>query len=292
MVYQLYGLSLTKNQVKSLGDGLTVKLAHKNLSGSHPVYLTTTQLNKINKALSTGKGVTLKMSMAQLKHAHRHGGSIFSTLKNWGNKFVSAIKPVMSYVNNTFVRPNASRLKDAGMQMARDVIVPRLQSRLNGLVNQGVDRAGQYVDQGLRSVGAGVKKKSKNVKHPVNGSGFFDDVLSGVGSVANTIAPIAIPIVTSLLTKKLTGQGAKKKVKSGKGVLDGDVLALLKNKSDWGGADDFSRYMERGFNSGKGINKSKSKSKSGKGLLSMFGLGLKKRKVNKGGSFMLPGSRP
>ena len=68
---QLKKLKTAINQSKPV----TVKLSHSQLIGSnHPVQLTQTQINKINKVIQQGKGAQITFSAAQLKSMQKNGG--------------------------------------------------------------------------------------------------------------------------------------------------------------------------------------------------------------------------
>ena len=56
---------------------ISIKLKPENLVGEHQLMVTQTQLNKINKAKSKGKGCVLKFSQNQIKTT---GGSLFSLI--------------------------------------------------------------------------------------------------------------------------------------------------------------------------------------------------------------------
>ena len=81
--YTKYGVSLTKNQKDSLRAAVnakrpvTLRLAHNQLSGSDQLLLTRTQIQKIQKARLSAKGVDIKLSKTQLG---RTGGALASLL--------------------------------------------------------------------------------------------------------------------------------------------------------------------------------------------------------------------
>ena len=60
---------------------MSIRLSYEDLSGEHVLALTQAQINKIEKAYRSGKGVTIKMSKAQIKHnAKVEGGFIGAIL--------------------------------------------------------------------------------------------------------------------------------------------------------------------------------------------------------------------
>ena len=66
-------VGLFNGQLKKLksamdsGQAVSLCLKPENLVGEHKLMLTQTQLNKINKAKSKGKGIVLKFSENQIK---------------------------------------------------------------------------------------------------------------------------------------------------------------------------------------------------------------------------------
>jgi len=57
---------------------LSLHLSHSDLAGEHTIALTQSQLNKLNKAKETGKGVNIKMSKTQVRHNMKVHGGILS----------------------------------------------------------------------------------------------------------------------------------------------------------------------------------------------------------------------
>ncbi len=174
-MYHGYGVNLSRAQVSSLGRGATVRLKHGDLAGQDKVYLTQTQITRMNRCRAANKGCDLKLSNAQLRHHVQHGGSILDTLKSFGKT-----------VFNEVVKPIASNV----VKMA----LPRVQKR-------GEQLASDLVNRTLTRVGAGRRKR---------GAGVWDDIWGGIQSVGKVALPIATTVGTNLLAKRL-GMGLKKK---------------------------------------------------------------------------------
>ena len=70
--YIRFNTTLSPGQVKKLQrarkDGRSITIAIKNSSGPHELYLTETQLNKINKAMTHGRSARIKFSETQMKN--------------------------------------------------------------------------------------------------------------------------------------------------------------------------------------------------------------------------------
>ena len=92
--YIAYGVTLSDNQRKKLAKAfkekspITLRLSHSELTGSDEMMLTKTQIKKIQKARSTGKGVDLKISKTQIAKIAKKGGTLFSSLLNVGTKLL------------------------------------------------------------------------------------------------------------------------------------------------------------------------------------------------------------
>lgn len=92
--YIAYGVTLSDNQRMKLAKAfkekspITLRLSHNELTGSDEMMLTQTQIKKIYKAHSAGKGVDLKISKTQITKIAQKGGSLFSSLLNIGTKLL------------------------------------------------------------------------------------------------------------------------------------------------------------------------------------------------------------
>lgn len=90
--YIAYGVSLSDNQRMKLAKAfkekspITLRLSHNELTGSDEMMLTQTQIKKIHKAVSAGKGVDLKISKTQITKVAQKGGSLFSSLLTKSNE--------------------------------------------------------------------------------------------------------------------------------------------------------------------------------------------------------------
>jgi hypothetical protein len=209
--FHKHGISVSQVQVRKLARGEKVRLKHESLHGPHAVYLTKTQHGRLSKAHAAKKGMDLQMSATQIRHHRKVGGSIFDTLKDWGSKAFDFIKPI------------------AG-KILTDTVAPRLATKLNGLVDSGLTRLGAgarkrrpvrgrgILSDVLGSIGLGVRKPRPMKRKGMKGEGFFDDLWSGIKSVGSAVAPIATPILTGLVTKKLGLGLRRKKRRGGRGL--------------------------------------------------------------------------
>ena len=78
-------MSLSKGRLEKLSrtninnSAITIRLARNELSGPHELMLTKTQINKLKKAMSQGRGSDIKISKTQIRKAIKHGGSLFGS---------------------------------------------------------------------------------------------------------------------------------------------------------------------------------------------------------------------
>ena len=87
-MYISYGVTLSQNQKSKLAkalqkrplQGITIRLSHSELTGPDELMLTKTQIGRINRGLTSGKGVDLKISKTQITKVVQKGGSLFSSL--------------------------------------------------------------------------------------------------------------------------------------------------------------------------------------------------------------------
>ena len=92
MSYVKHGVNLSAGQKNRLAKALsnrspiTIRLSNSDLTGSHQLMLTITQLQRIRKAKNDGTGVDLKISKTQISHLVQEGGSLWSSLLTLGTK--------------------------------------------------------------------------------------------------------------------------------------------------------------------------------------------------------------
>ena len=59
---------------------VSIRLTHEDLSGEHILALTKAQVNRMTKAYENGKGLTIKLSKAQLAHNMKVEGGFLPAL--------------------------------------------------------------------------------------------------------------------------------------------------------------------------------------------------------------------
>ena len=188
-VYHEHGVHLSEAQRKALAKGMTVKMKHEQLAGEHTLHLTATQIARIKKAQAAGKGCTLKLSAAQIRHHAVSGGSLSDILKSVKTGAMSlAHKGVDKGLDiaDDFAR---KKLGDSGLYSAA---APLVKKGVGWALNKLIDTVGQKFGAGLRD----------HVHHHIVGSGIFGDIMGGLGSVLNS--PIG-QFGTNFLARKLGG---------------------------------------------------------------------------------------
>lgn len=90
--YHKHGVTLSEGQKKRLAKAIkdrseiTLRLSSSELNGSDDLRLTRTQINRLKKAGSQGKGSDLKLSKIQIRHMIQKGDSLITTLMSLGTR--------------------------------------------------------------------------------------------------------------------------------------------------------------------------------------------------------------
>jgi hypothetical protein len=225
MVYHLAQMNPTEGQMSDLCQGEEIKLGHHHLQGEIPMFLTTAQVRKAMKSHSAGKGCTMKMTMAQLKHHATHGTGFFSDLIRKGINFArpyarKGLAAGARYLENKVADLAHLNPPKEGTGFLSDLIgsiglgvAPPHMSRQTGQ-QKGMQGEG-FLSDALSSIGLGVAPKKRGAK---KGKGVFGDILRGAGHAG----------VSGLVG--LTGLGVKpKRAKKGEGFL-GNALGWIGHK--------------------------------------------------------------
>lgn len=92
--YHSFKVTLSDGQKAELSRALmnkspiTIRLSNTELPGNDELMLTKTQIRRIQKAKSLGKGVDIKISRTQIKKLVQEGGSLWSSLFQLGTKLL------------------------------------------------------------------------------------------------------------------------------------------------------------------------------------------------------------
>ena len=250
MSYHQFGVTLTDGQKEKFFHAVhsktptTIRLGHDQLSGHDILLLTKTQVNKIAKARSSGAGVDITLSKAQL--AGQRGGSLFSSLLPLFGKMLPAVTSVASKVLPGLPSGVLQSVGSFGMDK---ILGNGLQNRPAaygyGLQNRPAASRGSgccyQVEHGRLPELAQhghllTKKQQTDVVHAANNGTHViikpTKAQSG-GFIGSLLAGIGIP----LLIKAITGKGMRNRpshsgegfTKAGKKKIQGNGLILGSN---------------------------------------------------------------
>ena len=173
--------------IKASCSATSIRLGHEDLQGNDILVVTNSQAKKLANAHENGKGITIRMTLKQLKHNTKIEGGFLSILAGLAARALSMIAktvlPALS-VGALF------RFASSGVQKA---IGSRLYLKKGGLVSQvETDGHGLYLKpyegKGLQSYGDGLYLK--------RGGKLYD----GKGLLLGPNSPFAnIPILGAIL---------------------------------------------------------------------------------------------
>ena len=208
-MYIPHGVTLSQNQRRKLAKALemrqplTIRLSHSELTGPDELMLTKTQIGRINRGLTSGKGVDLKISKTQIGKVVKKGGSLFSSL--------AALVPTLL--------PKA-------MQVASKVVPGLAMGALGSLGNftmdkilgQGVRIPQDKVNQLIAYQRYLTKKQKEDILNALQSGGNHGVVIKPTprqrgGLLGTLLASIGVP----LLLNALSGKGLQNR-KKGNGL--------------------------------------------------------------------------
>ncbi|XP_004346377.1 hypothetical protein CAOG_05704 [Capsaspora owczarzaki ATCC 30864] len=211
MVYHPVKLNLTRDHVRKLAKGKNIRLSNNHIkTGGQTVHLTKTQINRIGKARKTGSGITLQLSLPQLRHHGRHGAGFF------GNLLKGVAKNVINTAGKTLLDKGTQKLADYGakkggiigtlanagastLSKVGDHVIDKVNTKLggSGLTKAGwksacsrakasAKKGGSFNTHLKRELNKEIKKKtakrkSAGSKRPARGGqGFLGNILGSI----------------------------------------------------------------------------------------------------------------
>ena len=213
--YHPFKVNLSKGQKEKLAKAyktntsLTIRLKNKQTSGNDELLLTDNQIKKINKAISLGNGVDIKISKTQIRKVMREGGSLFS-----------AIIPLARSLAPTLAKTlGLSALAGLASEGASQVV-----KKISG---KGVQTGGFLIPQDkiqklIDNKNLLTKKQKQDILNALQSGGRLvikpTNKQSG-GLLGSLLASIGIPLAIEAF-KKITGKGAPRvgRPKAGKGA--------------------------------------------------------------------------
>lgn len=208
--YFPHGVTLSQNQKTKLAKALerrepiTIRLSHSELTGSDELMLTKTQIGRIRKSLSLGKGVDLKISKTQITKVVKKGGALWSGL-------MSQVLPQVFKWAPKIAAPLASGAMQALGSLGIDKLFGSGHAQRGGfLIPQG------KIDKLIANKKYLTKKQKEDILAALQSGG--DLVIKPTprqrgGFLGSLLTTIGIP----LLLNALTGKGLQNR-KKGKGL--------------------------------------------------------------------------
>lgn len=231
-LYLPYGVTLSQNQRTKLAkafknrEPITIRLSHSELTGPDELMLTKTQIGRIRRSLTSGKGVDIKISKTQIGKVVKKGGSLFSSL--------AALVPALL--------PKA-------MQVASKVVPGLAMGALGSLGNFTMDK---ILGQGIPPQVGGFLIPQDKVNLLIANKKYLtkkqkEDIISALqsggklvirptprqrgGFLGTLLASIGIPMLLSALS----GKGLQNRRKSkGRGLQNRQGLGLQNRPSPYG----------------------------------------------------------
>ena len=212
--YFPHGVTLSQNAKRKLAKALerrepiTIRLSHNELTGSDELMLTKTQIGRIHKSLSLGKGVDLKISKTQITKVVKKGGALWSGLMSniipqvfkWAPKIAA---PLASGAMQALGSLGIDKLFGSGHAQRGGFLIP--QDKINLLIaNQRYLTKKQKEDivNALQSGGRVVIRPTARQR-----GGFLGTLLASIG----------VPLLLNALTGKGHGRGLQNR-KTGHGL--------------------------------------------------------------------------
>ena len=184
--YESVNVNLTENQIQKLRQAInancvatSIKIGADDLDGTHKIFLTKAQINKLENARGRGKGLTIRMSSKQLKHNVKKGGflgALLPMLAGVGRAVAPAVIGLAKKALPSLATGALSGLASTGISK---LFGDGLYLKKGGMISQ-VETDGQgvylrpYRGKGLGSRGNGLYlKQGKNI---YDGSGFLTSI--------------------------------------------------------------------------------------------------------------------
>jgi hypothetical protein len=236
-MYVPFQLAIQPHHVMAWAHGGAIKIHPKQQGHGHMVHITKSQHKRLMKSRVSGRPINIKMSPAHFKHNVRHGGGFFGDV--W-NKIKQGAKAAYNAV-----APHVKPLLQKGIETLGNAAKERLQKEAEKIVDRGQKyirgngtkkrKGGQVMlynnpvyDTGAYRIrkGAGGSQLYNNDVYntgsyrqdAMEGGNIFDDIWSGVKTVAKVATPFAdfipgVGPIAKAAIRAVGGSGAKKKRK-------------------------------------------------------------------------------
>ena len=203
-MYFPHGVTLSQNQKTKLAKALekrepiTIRLSHSELTGPDELMLTKTQIGRIRKSLSSGKGVDLKISKTQITKVVKKGGALWSGLMSniipqvfkWAPKIAA---PLASGAMQALGSLGIDKLFGSGHAQRGGFLIP--QDKVNLLIANK-----KYL----------TKKQKEDIVNALQSGGRLvirPTARQQGGFLGSLLATIGVPLLLNALTGKGHGSG-------------------------------------------------------------------------------------
>jgi hypothetical protein len=222
MSYTSVPMELSSTHIKKLANGESTKLSHENLSGDmHTVYLTKSQAQRVQKALNSGKSLTLKFSARQLKKNAMSGSGLWDSLLSYG-------KENLLPVAKDLAKDLAKKGLDAGLNYGVGKLKDYANKKIDGRGLLGENGRGRMkimpVPVAVQSddrVVVAPNKLDLVVNHPqmvrgakpvavMQGEGFFDDLGGFVSDTVKGVRNAGLAGLQQGVAKRIGGGVGKR----------------------------------------------------------------------------------
>ena len=177
-------VNLTDNQIQKLRQSInancaatSIKIGANDLDGDHTIFLTKAQINKLENARGQGKGLTIRMSIKQLKHNIKTQGGFLGALLGTAARVVGpallglakkAIPSLASGALSGLASTGISKLFGDGLYLKKGGMISQVETDGKGVYLR------PYKGKGLGFRGNGLYlKRGKNI---YDGSGFLTSI--------------------------------------------------------------------------------------------------------------------
>ena len=223
--YLEYHVNLSDGQKANLakaiktGSELTLRLKNNQLRGNDELMLTKTQVNKIQKAITSKTGVDIKSSKTQIRKSVKQGGSLFSSLITLGAKALPYVTSAASKALPALATGAVSALGSLGVDK---------------IFGKGVQTGGflipqNKIDQLIKHKGwltEGQKKQILSALHTGGQLVIRPTKTQRGGFLGSLLASIGIPLALEM-GSKLFGKGLRVPKKAGTGLMVGPKPGMV-----------------------------------------------------------------
>lgn len=245
MTYESILLNLSDKQYTNLAHGLPIQVSFDQVGTGHTVWLTKSQMKKLMKNSSLGKGSKIALSQSAIKYNVAHGSGRFGDfMKKAWNKTKDATNNARRFLVDRFGNVAKEALMNKAGQMVDNasLVLSGMQPDLGFLPDNIAKDAQSLYQDGLYLGNNMAKDELKNLLNglmgtvrghglmrQIHGEGFFDDVWEGVQTgfkeTAKKALPIAERVAENALAKRLGGsvRGLKYKY-GGRGIYGPGVV--------------------------------------------------------------------